>query len=140
MRRSGVRILVTALMPYKDIEKRRSYARDWMSNRRTTWFHINGPCVDCGSWSRLELDHVNRTDKISHRIWSWCQEKQSAELAKCVVRCHSCHVKKTWTIDFPKHHGLSMYDIQRCRCEICRFAKSEKNKKYREQVATRKVN
>ncbi len=51
--------------------------------------------MDCGSWDELEVDHVDPALKISHSIWSWSLERRLAELAKCVVRCRACHLKKS---------------------------------------------
>lgn len=76
-------------------EEKRAYDREWMRKRREDWFSANGPCVDCGSWERLEIDHVDRSTKVSHRIWSWSEKRRLEELAKCAVRCHTCHRKKT---------------------------------------------
>jgi len=82
-------------MPYKDPEAQRKYQREWMARRRKEWFEQNGPCVDCGSNENLELDHVDRRFKVSHRIWSWSAARREAELAKCVARCSPCHDGKT---------------------------------------------
>jgi len=82
-------------MPYKDPARQREYMRNWIHQRRIEWFNANGPCVDCGSWEHLELDHVDASEKVSHRIWSWSQERREAELVKCVIRCFPCHREKT---------------------------------------------
>lgn len=66
-----------------------------MKQRRNEWLAANGPCVDCGNWDDLRVDHVVAADKVSHRIWSWSAARREAELAKCVVRCLPCHVAKT---------------------------------------------
>lgn len=52
-------------------------------------------CVQCGSTENLELDHIDRTTKIDHKIWSWTRVKREAEIAKCQVLCHDCHKEKT---------------------------------------------
>ncbi len=82
------------VMPYKDKEKQREYQRLWMAEQRFRYFQGKS-CVDCGSTSNLELDHVEADKKTSHRIWSWSAERKEAELAKCVVRCADCHEVKT---------------------------------------------
>lgn len=82
-------------MPYKNKEQQKEYQRKWVQNRRQNWLNENGPCIDCGSDEELEVDHVDQTEKISHRVWSWSKERLAEELAKCVVRCHSCHQKRT---------------------------------------------
>lgn len=35
-----------------------------------------------------------RTQKINHRVWSWAEARREAELAKCQILCHDCHVAK----------------------------------------------
>lgn len=82
-------------MPYKSLEAQRAYQNRWMKQRRLDWLKANGPCVDCASWNDLEVDHVDATRKVSHRIWSWASERRLKELDKCVPRCHDCHVQKT---------------------------------------------
>lgn len=82
-------------MPYKNLKQQRNYQRLWMANRRTEWFEENGPCVFCGSWDDLQLDHVNPEEKFTHRIWSYTKEKRDAELAKCRPLCKVCHQNRT---------------------------------------------
>lgn len=76
-------------------EAQAEYQRKWMAARRKAWFDENGPCVDCGSSDRLELDHVVASTKVSHAVWSWSAMRRDVELAKCVVRCVPCHDRKT---------------------------------------------
>ncbi len=75
-------------------EEKRAYNREWMRKRREEWFRANGPCA-CGSWDRLEIDHIDRSTKTTHRVWSWSEKRRNEELAKCVVRCRKCHREKT---------------------------------------------
>jgi 5-methylcytosine-specific restriction endonuclease McrA len=82
-------------MPYKDPKQQSAYQNAWMAARRSAWIAEHGPCVDCKTWDDLEVDHVNARTKVTHRVWSWSAERREAELAKCVVRCQSCHRKKT---------------------------------------------
>jgi hypothetical protein len=82
-------------MPYADPDRQREYMRKWMADRRAEWFAANGPCIDCGAWNDLQLDHVDAEAKVTHRVWSWTRVRREAELAKCVARCRSCHVRKT---------------------------------------------
>lgn len=60
--------------------------------------YLGGKCVDCGVEVNLEIDHVDPAQKsfyISRRWWlPW--EVMVEELDKCVLRCHSCHVIKTY--------------------------------------------
>ena len=80
-------------------EHRRQYLREyqarWVRNRRLTWLKEHGPCVQCGSWDDLELDHKDPTQKVTHNVWSWSQERRDQELAKCQVLCEECHKQKT---------------------------------------------
>ena len=84
-------------MGYKDPKKQREYQNQWMRARRSAWIEANGPCVDCGSWENPEVDHVDPSSKSMHtaNIWSRKKEVRDMELAKCVVRCKSCHIEKT---------------------------------------------
>jgi hypothetical protein len=71
------------------------YQAEQRKRLRQEWFRANGPCVDCGSWVNLEVDHVERSLKISHRVWRWPSARREAELAKCKSRCRDCHKEKT---------------------------------------------
>lgn len=84
-------------MGYADPEMQRKYQREWNAARRSKWLSDNGPCVDCGSWESLEVDHVDPSQKVTHNVWTWRQERRDAELAKCVVRCEECHARKSAT-------------------------------------------
>lgn len=83
------------LMPYADPARQREYMRLWMKRRRDEWVAENGPCIDCGSFENLQVDHIDAEFKVTHRVWSWSKKRREAELAKCVVRCRPCHAKKT---------------------------------------------
>lgn len=82
-------------MGYKDPTKQAAYQNDWMKRRRQEWLDTNGPCAHCGSADDLRVDHVDASQKVSHRIWSWAKERREIELAKCQVLCNDCHQKKT---------------------------------------------
>ncbi len=100
----------------------RAYAK--MRMLREEWLAKEGPCVSCGTWKQLEMDHIKSTDKEASTVWSWKAERREAELAKCQVLCKSCHLRKTsWTRLSRVTHSLSMYQIMRCRCKICKAAK-----------------
>lgn len=76
-------------------EYQRTFQKRWANNRRLRWIQANGPCRACGSDYRLEVDHIDPAEKVSHRIWFWSDERRAAELAKCQVLCRRCHSKKT---------------------------------------------
>jgi hypothetical protein len=82
-------------MAYADQAAQRDYQRQWLASRRSEWLAAHGPCVDCRTWDRLQVDHVDAATKVTHRVWSWAKVRREAELAKCVVRCEPCHFRKT---------------------------------------------
>lgn len=75
----------------------RAYQLKFMARRRAEWISANGPCIECGSWDELEVDHINPTEKMINPrgVWSLSKEKREAELAKCQVLCRNCHREKT---------------------------------------------
>jgi hypothetical protein len=110
-------------MPFASQKARSEYQNRWMQERRRNWLLQHGPCVDCGSWRYLEVDHVDPSTKVDHRVWSWSNERREKELAKCVVRCRPCHRKKTAKeLGFTsiKHGTYTGYLDHKCRCAICR--------------------
>ena len=124
-------------MPFKDPQKRREYGREWVRKRKALWFERNGPCVLCGSWKDLEIDHIDPTIKTTHRIWSWSKEKREAELAKCQVLCQSCHKEKTAEEKESPHGTFSRYiGKHKCKCQECRKANAEHTRTQREKNRT----
>jgi 5-methylcytosine-specific restriction endonuclease McrA len=81
-------------MPYADPDRQREYMRLWIASRRAEYF-TGKNCVNCDSTEQLELDHIDRTVKIDHKIWSWSKARREAELVKCQILCKECHKKKT---------------------------------------------
>jgi hypothetical protein len=73
----------------------REYQKGWTKMRRLAWLEANGPCKQCGSWVKLEVDHVDPSQKVSHRVWSWTADRRNAELKKCQVLCQACHKIKS---------------------------------------------
>lgn len=124
-------------MPIKDPNARREYQRAWMAERRAEFF--KGKCCKvCGKTDKLELDHVDPKQKVSHNIWSWSDSRRNAELAKCQVLCFDCHKKKTiremplTNNRHPYTHGTkTMYEDHKCRCDDCRAWRRAKDQKRR---------
>lgn len=116
-------------MPYTKIEMQRAYQRQWLQQRRRAWLRTNGPCR-CGSTDRLEVHHVDRHKKVSHRVWSWSEARRSAELAKCVPLCHDCHkIESRKQRPMNQNHGTrAMYVREKCRCAACRKANNDYTK------------
>lgn len=106
-------------MSSKDLEKQRKYSREWVAKRRESFFEDKS-CINCGTNSELELDHIDPSQKVSHNIWSWSEEKRNEELAKCQVLCHACHKDKTRRQNGWKKHkpGCSKRSSRgwRCKC------------------------
>lgn len=106
-------------------ERHRAYCLAWIRKHRNEWLQANGPCRKCGSWERLEVDHIDPTTKVNHKVWSWKPERRIAELAKCQVLCHTCHLKKSLEYrkaNARKDHGNSTQYRNGCRCFDCRAA------------------
>jgi 5-methylcytosine-specific restriction endonuclease McrA len=111
------------MMPMATKQEQRTYQREWMAKRRWAWLSVQGPCAECGSEEDLQLDHVDPAAKVSHRVWSWTEERRLAELAKCQVLCLPCHVEKTMAENGlePSGHGTRRrYRHYGCRCDLCR--------------------
>jgi 5-methylcytosine-specific restriction endonuclease McrA len=123
------------IVSYKDKDRMRAYQRDWLSRERRQWFEENGPCRLCGSWDKLELDHIDRTTKTTHRVWSLAPLKRSAELAKCQVLCENCHKAKTLSeLTKPLVHGTANgYKSKRCRCDECRQWNADSHRERRQE-------
>ena len=123
-------------MPYKDPEKQRAYQRRYKDDRRKEWLRENGPCRECGSWDRLEVDHVDPSTKLSHRIWTWAKARREAELEKCQVLCFKCHREKTRLQSAssrprPLHGTANRYKSLGCRCYDCTRAHKEAMRAWR---------
>jgi len=124
-------------MPYKDKDKQREFAKKWTANRRSEFF-AGKVCVKCGDSNSLELDHINRSKKTSHKIWSWSKERRDIEIAKCQILCKSCHLAKT-VVELGKgtfiHGSKRGYLIHKCSCVLCqergKIIKAHRREKYK---------
>lgn len=117
-------------------EYMREYQLKWMHKRRNEWIKANGPCQECGSSDRLEVDHIDESKKEFHvtQIWSRKAEVREKELAKCQVLCYDCHKKKT--IEFLSkeyEHGTHNAYSRGCRCDACTVAQREYNQAWRKR-------
>lgn len=121
-------------MPYKDPEAQREYQRQWKADRRAEFF-ADKTCQHCGSLDRLELHHVDPRLKVSHKIWSWSAQRRAAELEKCIILCHDCHLIETEK-DFPgstsPQHRIGSYR-KGCRCDSCRAANTARVQRQRQK-------
>lgn len=123
------------VVPYRNPEDQREYQRAWVAARRLKYINLHGgKCSRCESDRGLEFDHIDRTLKLDHRIWSWSVQRIEDELSKCQLLCCDCHREKS--IDemvYPERkHGTNlMYLKARCRCSECRSAHAVVNAAYR---------
>jgi 5-methylcytosine-specific restriction endonuclease McrA len=114
-------------------ERMRKYQREWRQARWQAWVDENGPCAQCGSDEGVQVDHMDPDKKVSHRIWSWREERRLEELAKCQVLCRPCHNEKTSRERGAPEHGTNArYTSKKyyCRCQPCKSAHNAVNKKY----------
>jgi hypothetical protein len=110
-----------------------------VQQRRQLCLSDNGPCVSCGTWDNLEIDHIDPSTKEYeiNRIWTRNQELRDYELAKCPALCNTCHIAKS-TLEQknnkPTTHGSDKYyRDHKCRCDICVFAFRQRLKAYRDK-------
>lgn len=99
----------------------RKYQREWLAARRAAFF-AGKTCALCDADGQLELDHLDKDQKVDHRIWSWSAERRAAEIAKCRVICRPCHTERhADERRSPLVHGTAnAYKKKSCRCDVCR--------------------
>lgn len=68
---------------------------------RDSFIKAFGPCVQCGSSDRLEVDHIDpRTKKYRpHTLGKAVKNPDTirSEFLKCQVLCKECHIRKSCT-------------------------------------------
>lgn len=129
----------------KDREQYNAYMREYgrkryRQRRQDAIKSLGGKCVDCGTTENLEFDHEDASTKkfaIAKILNYGAKAKIEEELKKCVLRCKTCHVRKSIEVgDLPPRatHGTSaMYQHHDCRCEACVEANSRDQKRWREK-------
>jgi hypothetical protein len=77
---------------------RRYMLRRYHQRRKLAVAKLGGKCIDCGTQQDLELDHDDPKSKRFSiaKIWSYSDGRFGTELAKCLLRCTSCHKIKTY--------------------------------------------
>lgn len=119
----------------------RSYQRKWIQKRRADVIaQMGGRCARCPATEHLEVDHIDPSKKVSHRIWSWSPERRAEELAKCQLLCRWCHIDKT-LVENGKHargmspHGSLTRYGNGCRCDVCHAGQKDYYRKLRARRA-----
>lgn len=85
-------------MPYKNRAQKNAYQRKWRAANRRRWIESQGgKCALCPEteYHLLQVDHIDRAQKVDHRVWSWSAVRRTVELAKCQVLCYFHHVEKS---------------------------------------------
>lgn len=127
-------------MSYVDRDRQRQYQRDRRARLRAEWIAEHGPCVKCGSWDALEIDHIDPAQKSAHisGFWSRRPEVLYAELAKCQVLCKPCHLEKTYA-GMAGHGTERRYHYGRCRCDVCRAGHAARSRAWRAKRRQRRT-
>ncbi len=127
-------------MPYKDPVRQREYIRTFGRRRlAAARERLGGRCIDCGATERLEFDHVDRTTKLAAvtHLQNKRREIFDAEVAKCVLRCHICHLARTRR---ERHFrstapcGTDSAYQRGCRCRPCSDAHYDAWKEWKERT------
>ena len=103
--------------------------------------YLGGVCTKCGTNENLHIDHIDSNTKsfdISSN-WGIKWEKLQKELDKCQLLCQKHHIEKSRTHKDHagghnkwkeiKHGTVWAYSKYKCRCDLCKQAKSEERKK-----------
>jgi hypothetical protein len=81
--------------PKPEPRRRRVLDRDWSESFEATLAAHRTPCRACGHADVIEFHHRNPRDKRADvqrmRVERWSPEEVSAELAKCMCLCPTCH-------------------------------------------------
>lgn len=109
--------------------RKRAYEK--IKTRRAEF--LKGKKCPCGSEEKLNIHHINPSEKVDHKVWSWKKERMDAELAKCTVLCEKCHVElhAKERRDGDIHGSVSSYSKHGCRCSKCRETAVSRIQKWR---------
>lgn len=78
------------MAPYADIERQRTFSREWAAARRAEWM-AGKVCADCGSDRFLSVHHQSVSMKS---IWSRRASYRLPLLAEAVVWCRRCRMRR----------------------------------------------
>ena len=110
--------------------------------KRDAWLQENGPCIRCGSWDDLQIDHIDPATKdrslARTNLWNISKKRREVELAKCQVLCKACHQKKSGMERHKefcvRNHAMTPENIQIVRggSWACRACQKDYNQRRRE--------
>lgn len=88
---------------------------------------LGGCCSRCSETENLQFHHIDPSEKLFNisNARSFSFEAVQAELLKCVLLCLKCHKAE----HAAKCGSIRAYE-NGCRCDDCRLAKREKNRRY----------
>mgnify|MGYP000051748726 CR=1 FL=1 len=102
--------------------------------------YLGGVCSKCGATTNLHIDHIDHKLKRFTISSSWGRSWKilEPELRKCQLLCKTHHLEKTieegslakgWTTQPRQKHGtVWSYSKYKCRCALCKQAKSKASK------------
>jgi 5-methylcytosine-specific restriction endonuclease McrA len=89
-------------MPFKDKTEYNNYLNEymksrWVLRRASAVEYLGGKCAWCNSTGNLEFDHIDPYSKLMSiaRASSRSEKFFWAEVDKCQLLCHDCHLVKT---------------------------------------------
>lgn len=114
----------------RNVEYHRRYNRERYRRLRAEYVQrLGGVCIDCGSKENLEFDHDDASTKSFDigKLLNYSKATREAELDKCVLRCSSCHKKKSVRAGDVKtvEHGGGLSGKRNCPCLPCKARKAE---------------
>lgn len=117
-------------MSYKDLNKQRKAAREWVEARRKAFFRRK-KCSNCGGKKRLLAcsQDVNIPEEKVH----WSNKDYLEHAKKKRILCTPCFIKeKRMFQPTPVVHGTrDGYKTHKCRCSLCVEAYRKYNRQYR---------
>lgn len=121
-------------------EYKKEYTNNYRNKiRREVYSILGDQCAKCSSKENLQIDHIDPKRKSFTIASNWTRKREILleEIRKCQLLCYSCHRQKTSTEEIKppwnkgqwKHGTRTGYDSKKCRCDLCKKAKSFYRKK-----------
>jgi hypothetical protein len=122
-------------------EYHRAYNRERYRRLRAEYVaQLGGKCVDCGTEEDLEFDHADASSKSVEvaKMLNYSKAVRDAEVKKCVLRCSSCHRRKSISAGDINSvdHGGGKSGKKNCPCTPCRERKAEYMRDYRRAIGS----